>query len=210
MAPSAELNDIKHPLLPLTSSVLYLLTSLTGALASLALLMTELDHLKNPDQALSCNINPLIGCGSSLLTWQAHLLAGIPNSALGLVVFTICATLSILLLSKTRLPAWVWYAWGAGLSLGAAGIVWFLYQSVTVFKALCPYCMVVWAAIIVLWVHIGARAINLPRTPETTHNPPAWARFVWQQRWLITASVFLLIALTILLTMTEQISRVLS
>ena len=203
-------------------------------LASIELVLSELKTLKNPHAALSCDLNPLIGCSDSLQSWQGHLLFGIPNSVIGTAVFALAAGLlaTWIFLPRTattttqadlagdgletgtqtanlepetpapplgaRIP---FLALEAGLTLALGQIAFFLYYSVTEFRTLCPYCMIVWAATILLWVHLGAALLRAGWMPV----PRALARIWAQQRWLITGILLVLIVLVVAVTLSDKL-----
>lgn len=174
--------------------------SVIALAASAALVLTEIAHYKNPDAALSCDINPLIGCGESLTTWQAHLLFGIPNSLLGTIFFTALTTIFVLLLCRTFLPGWMWWCLAGGGVLGLALVVFFLYQSVTVFHALCPWCLVVWTSTVpVAWLLI----VNALRLNLSEEN--ALARVLYRERWLIMVGIYLLLVIAVVLGLGSRI-----
>lgn len=89
----------------------------------------------------------------------------------------------------------------AGLTLALGQIAFFLYYSVTEFRTLCPYCMIVWAATILLWVHLGAALLRAGWMPV----PRALARIWAQQRWLITGILLVLIVLVVAVTLSDKL-----
>lgn len=121
-----------------------------GIFASLMLSIEEFHFLKHPHQQLACDINPLIGCGNILNTWQGHVFLGIPNQFLGLIAFTVVTTLGVLLLAKVSFPKWIWQGLQAGMFGGLVFISWFFIESLFVLKHLCPYCMLTWTVTIAL------------------------------------------------------------
>ncbi|WP_250506293.1 vitamin K epoxide reductase family protein [Bowdeniella massiliensis] len=180
-----------------------LVCSLFGIWASVALLAAELAYLKNPLAAPACDLNTLIGCGVSLLSPQAHLVAGLPNALIGAMAFSVIALIALLQLSKVSFPRWLWGALVAG-SIGALVFVaYFTYQSVAVFKALCPYCMVIWAAAIPIAVFTIGRAMALGHVP-----PRSVGTHLWTYRWLYTLAVIMAVVLVVVITMRTQIAAV--
>lgn len=138
-----------------------------GFAAALMLSLEQIEHLKHPGQALSCDINPLIGCGSILDTWQGHVF-GIPNELIGLAACSVLITLGILLLAGTKFPRWIWQGLQIGMIAGVLFVGWFIYESLFVLNHLCPYCMVTWTAILpVAWY---TTVYNLQEG-----NLPTWA-----------------------------------
>lgn len=187
---------------PLKTVVLLVTVSLIALAASAELVLSELKTLKDPSAALGCDINPLIGCSSSLLQWQAHLLFGIPNALVGTALFAGLAGVFLGWVGG-RLPRWLPLTIEAGLTAALFLIIFFLHQSVTVFRTLCPFCMIVWVATIVLWIHLGALLARLGWLDFL----PAGLRGFWvSQRWLLTVAVLLLIVLVIALTMSDKLA----
>lgn len=125
------------------------ITGAIGTFASLMLSIAEFHHLKQPAQALNCDLNPLIGCGSILDTWQGHVLLGVPNQFFGLMAFVAFTTLGVLLLSGIRFPKWIWQGLQVGVLGGVVFVMWFMFQSLFVLNHLCPYCMVTWVVVLI-------------------------------------------------------------
>lgn len=173
--------------------------------ASLQLALAELQFYRDPAGHLSCDVNPLIGCSTSLTTPQAHLFFGIPNSLLGLAFGGGLLALALVLVAGGRLPRLLW--WGLSLA-GAvllAYIAYFAHQSVTVFGALCPWCMVIWFASIVLAVHIFARAAQARHLALG----PGLTRFLTLNRWLIAVGLLLILFGTVLALLWDRVMLVL-
>lgn len=125
------------------TGIVLLLGGIVGWLAALQLLVDKLFLLENPGASLSCDINPLISCGTIMMTWQASAF-GIPNMAIGLAGFAIMGAVGSLMLSNVKLPQWFNWATLGGTAF-AFGFVHFLsYSAIFVINALCPWCLVVW------------------------------------------------------------------
>lgn len=108
----------------------------------------EFLHLKNPHVQLGCDLNPIIGCGSILDTWQGHALLGVPNQFWGIAAFSVLITVGFAILAGAKLKRWFWLGVQAGVAMGFIFIIWFMIESLFVLKHLCPYCMLTWAAIL--------------------------------------------------------------
>lgn len=123
-----------------------------GVLAA-AILMAEKVHLlKNPGALLSCDINPIVACGSVINTPQASAF-GLPNPILGLVGFGIVATVGMALLAGAQFKRWFWLGLQAGTVFGVGFVTWLQFESIYRIDALCPYCMVVWAVTIPIFFY---------------------------------------------------------
>lgn len=184
---------------------LLVVASAVALLASAELVLSEITHLQNPSGALGCDLNPLVGCSSSLMSWQAHLLFGLPNSLVGAVLY---AGLTGVFLAwwGGRLPRWLPLLVEAGLSAAIVLIIFLLQQSVTFFRTLCPFCLTIWVATILIWVHLGAL---LMRQGELEWLPAGFRKFWIQQRWLLTVVLLLLIVLVITLMLPDKLMRLL-
>lgn len=127
----------------LTGAVM-LIGSAVAWLAALTLLIEKMHLLSDPHTSLSCDINPFISCGSVMMTWEASAF-GFPNMALGLGGFAIMGAVGSLLISRARLPRWFRWAVLLGLAFAFGFIHFLAFSAVFVIRALCPWCMIVWA-----------------------------------------------------------------
>jgi uncharacterized membrane protein len=177
---------------PALSAWWVLSAGLIGLVASMTLTVEKIDILENPSYVPSCNINPILSCGSVMITPQASLL-GFPNPLLGLVAFTVVVVTGLLALTKVALPQWYWVGLTIGVVVGAAFVHWLIYQSLYRIGALCPYCMVVWAVTMSLLVVVASIAYR--PVLQRRQTGAGWVLFQW--RWSIAAlwftAVFLLI-----------------
>lgn len=171
-----------------------IVSSVIGLAASLMLAIEEYHHLKNPSEALNCDLNPLIGCGSILDTWQGHVLFGVPNQLFGLMAFSVLATIGVLLVSKVQLPRWIFMGLQAGAVAGIISVLWFIYQSLFVLNHLCPYCMITWIVTFIASWYITV--YNLER--ETWKLP---ARFDAVKAYIIRHHLDILITLFVVLVL---------
>ena len=104
-------------------------------------------------------MNPFISCGDVMMTWQSSAL-GIPNMAIGLGGFAIMGVAGALMLSGTALPTWFRWARLGGMTF-AFGYVHFLaISAIFVIRALCPWCMVVWAVTAPMFFATLARTVE--------------------------------------------------
>lgn len=142
-----------------TSLVVSIFAAL-GLLASMMLVISEFDYLRNPSNPLLCDVNPLIGCSTWFDLWQGHLIFGIPNAIFGIAFFAGMVGLGLVLLFGGKLPRLVWQLGTVGVVIGIAWVGWFSYQSFFVEGSLCPYCIVVWLSFWPLAVHYLARALQ--------------------------------------------------
>lgn len=180
----------------LTGTILAI-TGALGAFASLMLSIEEFIHLKNPNQSLNCDLNPLVGCGSILDTWQGHVFLGVPNQFWGLAAFSVLAMIGVLLIAKVQLPRWIWQGLQIGMLGGVLFVLWFIYQSMFVLNHLCPYCMLTWTVTL-----IAAWYTTIHNVKNANFKIPARlqkiASFSVRHHFDIIITIFLVIIMSIL------------
>jgi uncharacterized membrane protein len=172
------------------SAIWVLIAGAVGLTAAITLTIEKIKLLENPAYVPSCSINPVLSCGSVMVTPQAAAF-GFPNPLIGVVAFTVVVVAGVLAVAKVTLPQWFWSGLAAGTLLGAVFIHWLIYQSLYVIGALCPYCMAVWAVTIPLLVVVSSVALR----PMAGN---AFARIVHQWRWSLVALWFTALILMIL------------
>jgi uncharacterized membrane protein len=173
-----------------SSAVWILIAGVVGLAAALTLTVEKIEILINPDYVPSCSINPVLSCGSVMVTPQASAF-GFPNPLIGIVSFTIVVVTGVLALAKVRLPRWYWAGLATGTLLGVAFIHWLIFQSLYPIGALCPYCMAVWAVTIPLFVVVASIALQ-PLQSNVV------ARVVYTWRWSLVVLWFTALVLMIL------------
>ncbi|WP_156746184.1 vitamin K epoxide reductase family protein [Mycobacterium sp. 1423905.2] len=175
---------------PAPSAWWVLIAGVVGLIASATLTVEKIELLLNSSYVPSCNINPIVSCGSVMVTPQASLL-GFPNPLLGIAAFSVVVVTGVLAVAKVPLPRWYWIGLTAGTLIGAIFVHWLIFQSLYRIGALCPYCMVVWAVTIPLLVVAASMAFR----PAIDRNSGLRALYHW--RWSIVTlwftAVFLLI-----------------
>jgi uncharacterized membrane protein len=184
---------VENPAPPSAGAWWVLIAGVLGLIASATLTVEKIEILLNPSYVPSCNLNPIVSCGSVMTTPQASVL-GFPNSLIGIGAFTVVTVTGVLAVAKVRLPHWYW----AGLTLGtlaAAGFVhWLIFQSLYRIGALCPYCMVVWVVTISLLVVVSSIAFG----PAGQDRGGLVVRELYHWRWSIATIWFTAIFLMIL------------
>jgi uncharacterized membrane protein len=134
-------------------SLAYLLSvgGLIGLLAAFVLSVEKIEILKDPSFQPSCNINPILSCGSVMITPQAEVF-GFPNPFLGIIGFTAIAVTGFAMLAGAKFKRWYWLLLQLGVLFAIGFVHWLIFQTIYRIGALCPYCMVVWAATIpIFW-----------------------------------------------------------
>jgi uncharacterized membrane protein len=168
-----------------------LIAGVIGLVSSATLTVEKIDLLANPSYVPSCNINPILSCGSVMVTPQASAF-GFPNPLLGIAGFTVVVVAGVLAVAKVSLPQWFWVGLTVGILSGAVLVHWLIFQSLYRIGALCPYCMVVWAVTVTLLVVVLSIVLR-----GSLDVSGALVRVLFQWRWSIVVlwftAVFLLI-----------------
>lgn len=162
-----------------------IIAGLLGGFASLQLLLSQRALEADPYANLSCDVNELLACSTFLTSWEGSLL-GFSNSYLGLAGFGGMMLLGIYLLIKRSLPTVLWVAMSAAAVLAFLFLLWFQYTSFFEAGTLCPWCLVIWAALIPFITHTAGQAHA---------NLSGKRSVVWRMRWLIIIIWFVAIAL---------------
>ncbi|MBG6179328.1 vitamin K epoxide reductase family protein [Arthrobacter sp. CAN_A1] len=156
--------------------LLLVITGLVGWLASGQLVLERLAVYADPDYVTSCDVNAFVSCGEVFKTWQASLL-GFPNPLLGIVAFSVIITTGAMLLGGAQVARWYWLSLQVGVSLGMVFTVWLWSQALFAIGILCTYCIVVWAAMIVLTIFLTSRNMlrgALPAGPRARALLGSW------------------------------------
>lgn len=176
---------------PKPSAVWILIAGVVGLAAAATLTIEKIELLLDPSYTPSCSLNPVLSCGSVMVTPQAALF-GFPNPLIGIAAFSVVTVTGVLAVTGVRLPRWYWSGLAIGTLLGTVFVHWLIFQSLYRIGALCPYCMVVWAVTVPLLVVSAAIALR----PALAGN--AVGRAVYQWRWSMTALWFTALILLIL------------
>lgn len=126
---------------------------LIGFTASADLAIEKVHLLKDPSYEPSCNLSPLLSCGSVMVTPQAEAF-GFPNPFIGVAGFAIVTTVGMALLAGAQFKRWFWLGLQTGTVFGVGFVTWLQYQSIYNIGALCPWCMVVWTVTIPIFLYV--------------------------------------------------------
>lgn len=140
----------------LTKAVPYILIvgGIIGLICSFIITQDKLDLAENPHFIPSCNLNPIISCGSVMSSKQGSLF-GFPNPWIGLAAFAVLVTIGVAMLAGAQFKRWFWVGLETGIILGLAFAYWLLFESVYRIKALCPYCLTVDVVVITTFWYIS-------------------------------------------------------
>lgn len=175
--------------------ILLLVTGVIAWAASAQLVLERIALYADPDYVTSCDISPFVSCGEVFRTSQASLF-GFPNPLIGIVAFAVVITTATALLAGARFARWYWGGLQLGVSAGMVFIAWLWFQALFTIHILCPYCMVVWAMMIVIFVAVTARSLSTGVIPAG----PGIRRFAAGWWWVVAVLLVLATALSVLVT----------
>jgi len=135
---------------PFTLAITLIVTGFLGWYSAFALTIDKILVLQDPQADLDCNFSVIVQCGANLQSAQGSTF-GFPNSLIGIAAFVAPIAVGVAILAGAQFARWFWIALNLGVT-GALGFcIWLMTQSIFVLGTLCPWCMVVWAATIVMF-----------------------------------------------------------
>ena len=186
----AVIERMSRPSIPL--AILLIVGGLLGLTGAFALTLDKLAVLANPHFHPSCNVSVLVQCSVNLKSWQGSVF-GFPNPLIGLVAFPAPILMGVASLAGARFPRWFWAAFNIGMAFAIGFVAWLITQSVFSLSTLCPWCMVVWVAVIPMSLATtlyNIREGNLPLGGRAARV--AGAVYGWLP--LLTLAVYLVVA----------------
>lgn len=171
------------------------IAGVVGFAAAFELTVDKIRLLADPQFVPSCNISPILSCGSVMKTAQASVF-GFANSIIGVGAFAVVAAVGFGLLAGARYRGWFWLCLQAGALFGIGFVHWLAFQSMFRIGALCPWCMVVWTVTIPTFLSVTAYTL---RTGRLGRGAVGAGRFlqrhyaeillVWYLVFVVTAGV---------------------
>ena len=194
----SEQNSVKTGIVaPVSLAVTMIIFGIVGWIGAFALTLERFHVAENPNAALSCDLNVFISCKSVMLTPQAKLL-GFPNPLIGIAAFMAPIVVGFAILAGAKFAVWFWRLFLVGNALGFAFVLWLFSQSLLVINVLCPYCIVAWAGMIPIFIHVflfSAREDILPMPVSTT----AFWDSAFNKAWLYTIGFELILIVAIVI-----------
>mgnify|MGYP006293003421 CR=1 FL=1 len=165
--------------------------------AAFALVLERIHMLENPASKLSCDLNAFISCGSVMKTAQSHIF-GFPNPLIGLMGFSVVIAVGFAILAGAEFKLWFWRMFNAGIGAAMVFVLWLFTQSTFAIQILCPYCMVVWAAVVPMFWN----TLLFSAREGIIDLPDKWIEraFKWYDaKWIFAVVTEFLVALAILI-----------
>jgi uncharacterized membrane protein len=155
-----------------------LIAGIIGYACAFIIMFDKIRLLNNPHYVPSCDLNPIISCGSVMQSKQANAF-GFPNPFIGLGAFPVIAVIGGAILAGAKFKRWFWLGLNAGLVFALGFVHWLFFESVYRIHALCPWCIVVWVVSItsfwyVTLYNIDEKNIRLPK--GRSQKAYAWIR----------------------------------
>ena len=161
--------------------------------ASAILVLERLELYEDAGYITSCDINPWVSCGRVMGTWQSELF-GFPNPLIGIVAFAVVITTAMVTLSGASPGRWYWAGLQAGVTAGTVFTIWLWSQALFEIHILCLYCMIVWAAMIPLFILLTVRNLAhgvIPAHAAVVRFSAGWAGTLVAIAYVaVAASVF--------------------
>jgi uncharacterized membrane protein len=132
---------------------LLIIGGIVGIICSFIITQDKFKLLENPHFVPSCNLNPVISCGSVMSSQQGAAF-GFPNPFIGLAAFAVLITIGMGILAGAKFKRWFWLGLEAGTLFGIGFVHWLFFESVYRIHALCPYCMAVWVVTITTFWYV--------------------------------------------------------
>lgn len=177
---------------PRPFALILLATGVVGWAASAILVLERLALYRDPGHVTSCDVNPWVSCGQVMGTWQSELF-GFPNPLIGIVAFAVVITTAMAALSGARFRRWYWAGLQIGVMLGTVFVVWLWSQALFAIYILCLYCMIVWAAMIPLFLLLTVRNLAHGVIPA----PPGLVRFACEWAGTLVAIAYVAVAASV-------------
>ncbi|PID98161.1 MAG: vitamin K epoxide reductase [Actinobacteria bacterium] len=170
-----------------------IISGIASLYASLVLSVEAWQLASDSAANFGCDVNEVISCSTVAQSPQAQVL-GFPNAFLGILFSTVILAISIALLGNVRFPRWYMLGAQAFYTVGLFFALWLFIQSFFVIHVLCPWCLLVFATIVLTWV-----ALARLNTRDGTMPLPRWCHSVISQGldWVIVGLFFFVVAAAI-------------
>lgn len=143
--------------------LILLVSGIIGLAASLILTADTFKLLKDPSYVPTCNLNPIISCGSVMKTSQSAVF-GFPNSVIGVGLFSVLTFWAAALYLGVKFSRRLWRILLAILTSSFLFVLWLIFQSLYRIGSLCPFCMAVWLFTSLSFWYTAVYVLSLAKT----------------------------------------------
>lgn len=127
-----------------------LIGSLIALLASFVLSVEALTLAENKNAVLSCSLNAVVDC-AAVGKHESSAVLGPPNAFLGMITLPVMVTIAVAGLAGVRFPRWFMAGAMIGAVIGLGFAIWMFYMSYSVIQVLCPWCLTLDAAMLLIF-----------------------------------------------------------
>lgn len=149
---------------PTALAVFLIVAGALGFTAAWALTLDKFQALTHPAAALGCDFSLIVQCKANLNSPQGAVF-GFPNPMLGLAGFVAPIAVGVGILAGARFARWFWLIFNLGVAGALTFVIWLISQSIYVLGTLCPWCMVVWAVTIPLFLAVTLYNLSVGNLP---------------------------------------------
>lgn len=136
-------------------AVFWVVAGAVGWVVSFLLYLEYVGQLTDAEPIVSCTFSVVVSCGPNLLSPGGNLL-GFSNSIIGITLFLGPVFAGIGVLAGGAFRRWYWRVFLTAVTAAFVLVHVFAWRSVFEYGVLCPWCMVVWLAVIPLfWATLG-------------------------------------------------------
>jgi uncharacterized membrane protein len=189
--------SLKNVTLPKALPYMLMIIGAIGYACAFIIMFDKLKIADNPSYIPSCNLDPIISCGSIMQSDQANAF-GFPNPFLGLGGFPVLAVIGLAMLAGATFKRWFWLVVNAGLLFAVSFVHWLFFESTYRIQALCPWCMIVWVITITGFWYITLYNIDRKHIRLPKGKPQAVYAFIRRHHLDILVVWLLIIAALIL------------
>lgn len=144
------LNKLRRHRAPSQAALISVIVAAIFALiGSFVLSYEAIELARDATTKLPCNLNAVVSCGA-VAQHESSRLLGFPNSFIGMVTIPIILTIAVALLAGVKFPKWFMRATQVGVVGGVLFAAWMFAMSYFVIQALCPWCLLVDIAMLVI------------------------------------------------------------
>jgi uncharacterized membrane protein len=140
---------------PLPLAILLVVGGFFGFLAAFELTLDKFQVLEHPasSETLNCDFSVIVQCSKNLAAPEGSAF-GFPNPVIGLAGYFALIVVGMTLLAGARVARWYWITLNVGVLFAISFVIFLITKSIFHLGTLCPWCMVVWAVTIPIFLSV--------------------------------------------------------